>query len=169
MLTTEATKLAVHTLVTTRLDYCNSLLIGINKSLETRLQDVQRTSARVITKRRKFDSITPELINLHWLPIKQRIQFKVLVMVYKAHHNQAPNYISNMLQIQPVRRRLRSSTSSPKFVEPRTHCVTFADRSFSCYGPKIWNKLPDSIKVAESIITFRRLLKFHLFQLAYQK
>ena len=160
MLTTEATKLAVHTLVTSRLDYCNSLLIGITKSLETRLQNVQRTSDRIITKRRKFDSITPELINLHWLPIKQRIQFNVLVMVYKAHHNQAPDYISDMRQLQSFRRHLRSSTSSPQFVVPRTHCITFADRSFSCYGPEKWNELPDNIKNAESITTFRNLLKY---------
>jgi hypothetical protein len=69
LLTVDATKLAVHTLVTSRLDYCNSLLIGISQKLKRRLNNVQRTAARLITKKRKFDSITPELIKLHWLPI----------------------------------------------------------------------------------------------------
>ena len=57
-LTDDATKLAIHTLVTYRLDYCNSLLIGSSSHLQRNLQNIQRTSARMITKRRKFDSIT---------------------------------------------------------------------------------------------------------------
>ena len=93
MLTTEATKLAVHTLVTSRLDYCNSLLVGISDTLLKRLQNIQRTVARLITKKRKYDSITPELISLHWLPIRQRIAFKILVLVYKSLYQQTPNYI----------------------------------------------------------------------------
>ena len=64
MLTTEATKLAVHTLVTSRLDYCNSMLVGVSETLLKRLQNIQRTAARLITKR-KYDSITAELISLH--------------------------------------------------------------------------------------------------------
>ena len=114
MLTTEATEIAVHTLVTSRLDYCNSLLIGINQSLQNKLQNVQRTSARIITKRRKFDSITSELIKLHWLPIHQRIDFKVLLLVFKALRKEAPSYISDMFQLQPVNLHLRSNSTSSK-------------------------------------------------------
>jgi len=77
MLTTEATKLAVHTLVTSRLDYCNSLLTGICDTQCKRLQNIQRTAARLVIRKRKFDSITSDLIDLHWLPIRQRIDFKV--------------------------------------------------------------------------------------------
>ena len=82
---------AVHTLVISRLDYCNSLLSGINKSLLTRLQNVQRTSAIIIIRRKKYDSFTSELISLHCLPIDQCIKFKVLLLVYKALHSQAPS------------------------------------------------------------------------------
>ncbi|XP_071849869.1 uncharacterized protein [Apostichopus japonicus] len=144
MLTTEAAKLAVHTLVTSRLDYCNSLLIGVNKSLITKLQNVQRTSARIIVKRKKYDS---SHIGTHCSSlapyIQQRIKFKVLLLVYKAHHKQSPSYISDLLQLQAPRRQLRSYTSSPHFIVPRTHAVSFADRSLSCYGPKEWNTLPN--------------------------
>ena len=167
MLTTEATKLAVHTLVTSRLDYCNSLLIGVSKTLITTLQNVQRTSARIIVKRAKYESITPVLIDLHWLPIQQRIQFKVLLLVYKALHKQSPTYISNLLQLQPSRRQLRSSTSAFQLLEPRTHSVTFADRSFSCFGPRQWNSLPHHIKNAQTVVGFKKLLKHHLFHQAY--
>ena len=165
MLTTEATKLAVHTLVTSKLDYCNSLLIGVNKTLLARLQNVQRTSARIIVNRRKYDSLTPVLIALHWLPIQQRIMFKVLLLVYKALHKQSPSYISDLLQLS--RRQLRSSTSSPHLLVPRTRSVSFADRLFSCFGPREWNSLPNHIKSTQSINVFKKLLKFHLFQQVY--
>ncbi|XP_072036953.1 uncharacterized protein [Amphiura filiformis] len=78
MLTTDADKLAVHTLVTSRLDYCNSLLAGINNNL-LRLQNIQRTAARLITRKRKHDPISDDLIHLHWLSVKQRIDFKIMV------------------------------------------------------------------------------------------
>ena len=170
MLTTEATKLAVHTLVTSRLDYCNSLLTGISDILLKRLQNIQRTSARLITRKRKYDHVTADLIDLHWLPIRQRIDFKILVLVYKSIHEQSPRYISNMLQIQTGSKQLRSTSSSaPRFIELRTHHTTFADRSFSCYAPRTWNLLPDHIKLANSFAIFKKLLKHHLFQVAYHR
>ena len=170
LLTTNATKLAVHTLTTSSLDYCNSLLIGLNESLLKRLQNIQRTSARLVTRKRKYDPVTADLIELHWLPIRQRIDFKILVLVFKSIHHQTPQYISDMLQEQSNIRRLRSnSLSSHRFVEFRTQCSTFADRSFSCYGPRIWNQLPEHIKCAGSIDIFKRLLKHHLFELVYSQ
>ena len=115
LLKDDAAKLDIHTLVTSRLDYCNGLLIGISLRLQRKLQNIQRTSARLIIKRRKFDSITSQLIELHWLPIKQRIDYKVLMLVYKALHNQTPSDITNMIQINVERRRLRSSCSTLLF------------------------------------------------------
>jgi hypothetical protein len=169
MLTTEATQLAVHTLVTSRLDYCNSLLVGVSDTLLKRLENIQRTAARIITKKRKYDSITPELISLHWLPIRERIAFKILVLVFKSLHQQTPKYISAMLQVKPVRRQLRStSSSSPHFTELRTQ-TTFGDRAFSCIAPHLWNQLPELIKSAKSVEIFKKLLKHHLFELAYNK
>jgi hypothetical protein len=170
MLTTESTKLAVHTLVTSRLDYCNSLLVGINESLLRRLRNIQRTAARVITQKRKYDPITQDIVDLHWLPIRKRIDFKILVLTYKAIHNQTPDYISSLLKIKTAPRRLRStSCSSPRFTELRTQHYTFADKSFSCYAPRLWNRLPELIKCADSIFTFKRLLKHHLFASAYNQ
>ena len=151
LLTTNATKLAVHTLITSRLDYCNSLLIGLNESLLKRLQNIQRTSPRLVTRKRKYDPVTADLIELHWLPIRQRIDFKILFLVFKSIHHQTRQYISDMLQ------------------ELRTQCSTFVDRSFSCYGPRIWNQLPEYIKCAGSIDIFKRLLKHHLFELVYSQ
>ena len=167
MLTTESTKLAVHTLVTSRLDYCNCLLAGINRGLLKRLQNVQRTAARLITRKRKYDPISGDLIELHWLPVEQRIDFKILVLTYKAIHHQSPDYISSMLQLRTDSRHLRSTSFAPQLVQPRTHHITFADRAFSCYAPRKWNQLPPQIRNANSISIFKRLLKSHLFELAY--
>ena len=140
-----------------------------NKSLITRLQYVQRSAARVIIKRHKFEPISSELANLHWLPIKQRIDFKVLIMVFKALHSMAPTYITDLLTVQSSVRHLRSSTlSSVSLKVPRTCHIKFADRSFSCYGPKLWNALPSSIKNATSISIFRKRLKTHLFKQAFE-
>ena len=170
MLSTESTKMAVHSLVTSRLDYCNSLLIGISGSLLNRLVNIQRTAARVITRKRKYDSISNDLVDLHWLPVKERIDFKILVIVYKSLHHQAPDYLADLLQVRTTRRRLRSTSStSSTLIQHRTHHSTFADRSFSCYGPKLWNKLPDCTKSAASVDIFKKLLKPHLFNVAYKQ
>jgi len=79
-LTLEAAKTLVHAFISNRLDYCNSLLYGVSDSLLAKLQTVQNAAARVITGTRKFDHITPVLSDLHWLPVRQRISFKLAMM-----------------------------------------------------------------------------------------
>ena len=74
----------VNAIITSRLDYCNSLMFGIPKELISQLQKRQNHAARVITKWRKYNHITPVLVDLHWLPMKQRIDFKILLLTYKA-------------------------------------------------------------------------------------
>ena len=84
-ITEDACKTLVNSLVTSRLDYGNALLIGTTKQLTDKLQRVHNTAARIITRSKsKFDHITPVLIDLHWLPIEFRCQFKILVYAYKA-------------------------------------------------------------------------------------
>ena len=93
-LTIETTETLVHAFVSSRLDYCNSLLYGINDSLLKKLQAVQNAAARVTTKTRKFDHITPVLRELHWLAVHKRIVYKLAVMVYKCVHGLAPPYLA---------------------------------------------------------------------------
>ena len=64
---------AIHSFVTTNLDYCNAILYGLPKVLLNRLQLVQNRAARIVTFTKKYEHITPSLIDLHWLPVEYRI------------------------------------------------------------------------------------------------
>ena len=125
---TEAT--LVHASITSHLDYCNSPLHGTTKSDISKLQCVQNSAARLITGGRKYDYVTPMLKHLHWLPVHLRIQFKVLLLVYKTLHGMAPDYLSNMLSPARSVCNLRSSNQCLLAV-PRTNLVSAGDRAFS--------------------------------------
>ena len=99
----------VHAFVTSRLDYCNALLSGCpNKSLN-RLQVVQNAVARILTETSRRDHITPSLASLHWLPVKYRIEFKTLLLTYKALNGLAPPYLKELIEpYQPLRTPTRA-------------------------------------------------------------
>ena len=99
----------IHAFVSSRLDYCNGLLTGLSKKSLHQLQLIQNAAARVLTKTRKYDHITPVLKTLHWLPIAQRIDFKILLLVYKCVCGSGPSYMSDMLKPYEPSRTLRSS------------------------------------------------------------
>lgn len=166
LFTLDSIKKAVHAMVTSRMDYCNALLCGISNKQLQRLQLVQNSAARLITGTRKFDHITTDLIELHWLPIKQRIDFKILVLVFKAQHEQAPRYICDMIIPSNQNVQLRSASKGLLLV-PRTKCRTFGDRAFAHYAPNLWNKMPYAIKTADSLDAFKTALKTYLFLQAY--
>ena len=106
----ESAKIVVHAFVTAKLDSCNSLLYGLPRHLISRLQSIQNTAARVVTYTRKFDHITPVLEQLHWLPVRYRIVFKIPLLVYKALNGTAPSYVSELLKYHTSERKLRSSS-----------------------------------------------------------
>ena len=96
-LTTETTKALFHAFVTSKIDYCNSLLYGAPKYLLHRFQQVLNCGARIVYRSKKYDHITPLLMELHWLPIEQRINFQILLITFKTLHNQAPTYLTDLL------------------------------------------------------------------------
>jgi hypothetical protein len=155
----------VVSLVLTRLDYGNSVLVGLSANLLRRLQSVQNAAARLIYKLRRSDHITDVLVNLHWLRVAKRVEFKVAVLTFRALHGCAPSYLTSLftrVADMPSRRALRSASSSGLLV-PFTRLRTVGSRAFSVAGTTIWNNLPANITVVESLPEFRRLLKTFLF------
>lgn len=166
-LTTAATKSLVHGLVTSRIDYCNSLLYGLPVSCMDKLQRIQNVSARLVTRTPRRAHITPVLKQLHWLPLCKRIEYKILILTYRAIHQDAPNYIQDMLHVYTPRRNLRSQYQL-SLVTPCMRTKTFGDKSFRVAAPKLWNNLPSDIKEAKTLRTFKTILKTHLFKQYFQ-
>ena len=84
LLTLSDAETLVHAFITSRIDYCNALFSGLPATTTNGLRLVQNAAAKVLTRKRKFDHITPTLIALHWLPIQARADFKVLLLTFKA-------------------------------------------------------------------------------------
>jgi len=145
-LTPDAARTTVQPFITCYLDYCNVILYGITDDLLRRLQSVQNAAASLVTGAGRSDHITPVLRQLHCLPVKRRIQFKLALLVYKSLHGSTPRYLSDDCQLvsDVVRRRLRSSDVSTCVV-PRTQ-TGFGDRAFQVAGPKVWNSLLASLR-----------------------
>ena len=167
-LNTDATKSLVQAYVTSRLDYCNSLLYGISKELVNKLQRVQNTAARLITRTKKFDHITPILKELHWLPIEERIKYKILLLAYKAQHGQAPTYIAELVvPYTPARYNLRSKDQHLLDEGPYSKTKTFGDRTFKKAASTLWSTLPLQLRTATTTEKFKSHLKTHLFNKKY--
>ncbi len=159
-------EMLIHAFMTSRLDYCNALLGGCSAHLINKLQMVQNAAARVFTRTRKYDHISPVLSTLHWLPIKHRIDFKILLITYKALNGLAPQYLSELLSHYSPSRPLRSRNSGHLII-PRISKSTAGGRSFFNLAPKLWNNLPNTVREADILCQFKYRLKTHLFNLAY--
>ena len=158
----------IHAFVTSRLDYCNGLLYGLPNTELIKLQRVQNAAARLVTSTRKYDHITPILRELHWLPVKFRIHFKLLLLTFKALHGMAPKYMVNLLVVKVEGNYLLRSNDSIMLEFPKGKLLrSFGDRSFTVAAPKLWNELPKEIRDISSISVFKTCLKTHLFKLAF--
>ncbi|WP_438638150.1 hypothetical protein, partial [Paraclostridium dentum] len=136
----------VHAFVTSRLDYCNSLLSGCPSNSLRSLQLIQNAAAKVLTGTSKRDHISPSLASLHWLP------FKTLLLSYKAWNGQAPSYIEDLIVPYHPSRSLRSQNAG-LLVVPRISKVRMGGRAFSYQAPLLWNQLPAQIREADTLST----------------
>jgi hypothetical protein len=166
MLSQDTAAIITHAFITSRLDNGNCLLNGITDQLLKKLQLVQNSAARCLTKTRKYDHITPVLKDLHWLPVRERIHYKTLLLTWKSLNNMAPVYITDLLTPYSPSRSLRSSDQFLLTV-PRTF-TAFGDRAFSSAAPKLWNLLPLELRQCTSIEHFKTGLKTFLFKIAFE-
>jgi len=135
----------VAAVILSRPDYCNSVLAGLPWSTVASLQRVQNAAARLVLSLPPCDHVSSAFVELHWLPIRYRIQFKLALLMHMAHNNKSPAYISDVTL--PVSRdlsrsRLRSADNTA-FIVPRTR-TKFGESAFCVSGPTIWNSLPES-------------------------
>ena len=182
-------------LISSRLDYCNSLLNNIAKRDLAKLQRVQNCLARVVLMGPRVSPSLPLLKQLHWLPVSYRIDFKLSTLTYRALPTQQPPYLASLLHLSNIPRQLRSSISQQLIVSktklnlgkrafsvaaPRVWNelpITFSVAAprvwnelpitFSVAAPRVWNELPITLKTSETIAIFRKKLKTYLFQIAF--
>ena len=149
-------------LVTSKLDFCNSLFYGLPSTSINRLQRIQNALARVVVPSvKRTDHITPTLRDLHWLPVNTRITFKIASITFKTLQSQRPSYLFDLLTLHKPSRNLRSSDLhllTVPFVK-----TAFGRRSFSYAAPVIWNSLPLQLRMSTSLSSFHRGLKTFLF------
>ena len=141
-----ASEQVVHAFVTSSLDIANSLLYGLPQEQLNRLQRIQNIAARVVTRSKKSCHITPVLKDLHWLPVRYRIVYKILLIVYKAINGLSPLYISNLFSFYTPSRNLRLNEKL-LLIEPKSK-HSWGDRSFVVAAPRLWNELPLSIRTS---------------------
>ena len=139
---------------------------GCHSDQLARLQRIQNSAARLISRKRKYDHITPVLKELHWLPIEYRIKFKLCIFAYRHFEGTLPSYLSSVLITYNPSRSLRSS-SEKLLRTPRVDLKTAGERSFRYAVPVAWNSLPNTLRNMSSLAQFKSNLKTHLFQLAF--
>lgn len=161
----ECAKTLGYALVSSRLDYCNSLLYGIANKEIAKLQRVQNRLARIVNKSRPFARSTPILRTLHWLPIQFRIRFKICLLAFKTMRERQPRYLHEMLVPLTPTRTLRSTKGLVLSV-PRVK-TKMGSRAFAFCGPDLWNKLPLQVRSTDSVAVFKRKLKTFLFGTAF--
>ena len=152
-------------LVSSRLDYCNTLFRSLSSPNATRLQYVQNALARFVTGACKFTHITSSLKTLHWLPIRQGLIFKTLVLVYKYLTTGLSKYFAPYLSLYKSAMNTRRSNPKNLFLQVPYYCSSIHkpkvhfNNSFSYYAPKLWNDLSDDLHSAPNLSCFKSRLK----------
>ena len=119
-------------------------------------------AARLTTLTKYRDHISPILRELHWLPIKSRIMYKILLLTYKSLHGLAPLYLQELIHEYKPTRNLRS-TSQFLLVTPSVSTQSYGQRSFTSAAAELWNNLPYNIKISKTVNQFKCSVKTYLF------
>ena len=150
-------------MVAGRLDYCNAVLCGSSSTNIAKLQRVQNTLARVVSKTHQCDHITLVLADLQWLPVSYRIEYKIALLTYKAPTIQQPQYMSELIRLYETPRQLRPRGANILQYSPAV--LNFTRSAFCHASPTIWNNLPENVipDITVSTDTFKSRLKTALY------
>ena len=141
----------MHAFITSQIDHCNSLMNGLPDNVIRKLQRVQNTAVRLVFNLRKYDSIIPELVTLHWLPVKYRIELKTPLIIFKGLHVKAPSYIQEMIAPSKSRKYSMRSNEACALKVPKFKHDIFGMRAFAVCGPLAWICLPKEIRLCDEI------------------
>ena len=161
-LSRRSTKRLIHAFVSSRVDCCLPAY-HLNK-----LQKVQNAAVRLIFQESKYCHVRPLLYNLHWLPVKFRIDFRMLLLTYKAINGLAPFYLYELISLEKAcKYKLRSDCDGLLLNPVKFKTLTTSeDRSFAAAAaaPQLWNSLPHAIRCSPSVASFKKTLKTFLLQ-----
>ena len=144
--------------ILSRLDYCNALYKNLNKYQIEQIQKLQNFAAKVVLSKSMYEHVTPCLVELHWLPVMFRIDYKIAVLTFKCLHGLAPEYLSDLIEVYQPSRNLRSA--SQNLLKKKTvKFVRLGEKSFSFSAPEVWNSLPLSLRNESSLNVFKKNLK----------
>ena len=156
----------VHVFISSKLDYCNAILFGLPDREINRLQCIQNAAARLVSGTKKYEHIVPVLKSLHWLPVKARIEYKILLVTFKIICGCSPSYLNTLINFSNCGYHLRS-TSSSLLQQPRSRLKHYGDRAFSYAAPRLWNSLPENIRKSASIYIYKKDINTFLFNKHY--
>ena len=168
-ITYEACEKLIHAFVTSRIDFCNATLYGLPDGQHKRLQRMLHIAARILTLTPSSNNIELVLIDLNWLPVPQRIDYKILLLTFKALHGLAPQYLSELIKLETNSSSMTTrNTNTNRLDPPKTRTKTFGDRAFASAAPALWNSLPQKVRFIDKIEQFKNEIKTHLFKSAYK-
>ena len=156
------TQTLVNTFVSSRLDFCNSLLCSLPKKTTKKLQKVQNAAAKAVTLANRREHVTPILRELHWLPIRYRSEYKVLLLTYRILNNISSESLSSLIHRYEPRRALRSANEN-YLSRPSIPKNKYGQRAMSNLAPFLWNSIPSAVRKAASVDQFKTMLKTHFY------
>ena len=157
----------VSALITSRLDYCNSIYAGLPNEELARLQRIQNSAARLVLCKKKRDHVTPLLRELHWLPVTYRIKFKIATLAYRHFDGSLPPYLSHSLTTYRPLEKLRSCQEK-LLITPRCNLKSAGERSFHFFAPFVWNSLPSDLRNVPTLTRFKTELKTHFYRQIFE-
>ena len=167
LLTEEVAHALARSIAASKLDYCNAVLHGAPQKNIAVLQRAQNNLARVMLQRPKNAHVTPLLKSLHWLPVDQRIRYKLVLLTYKVKVSRTPDYLSKLKSEWTTFTSMSLRSSSRTLLRPKLTRTNSGDRAFSASAPLIWNDLPADFNFFNSVHILKKWLKTFLFAKAF--